>query len=273
MPGLTFTPAAALSPFIESIYFSGPSAAGSSRHLITPNGFMDLVIHLEDRPISWFMGEERYSVTGPALAGAYSRPFHLDLAEFSSVIVVCFKPGAARLFFPIPADELHNLDVALADVYRAEAARLRDKVLAASPLRRQVEVLQEHLLRKLAGSAGVDPAVEHAVRLFRRAGPPVSVAEAQAAVGLSHTRFIQIFRESVGMTPKLFCRVQRFQNVVRSIETGAAVNWAELAAGCGYFDQAHLIRDFRDFSGLTPLAYSALHQSYRQKAAAYQTAG
>jgi AraC-like DNA-binding protein len=268
MPCLTFTPAAALSPFVESIYFISQSPVGPHRHLVTPNGFMDLVIHLENRPLSWFIGEDRYSVTGPLLAGPYSKPFHLDFSEFTSVLGVRFKPGAARLFFPIPAHELHNLDVALSDVYRIDADQLIDEVLSASPLQRQIRLLQRHLLAKLNGTSGVDAAVEHAVRLFRRPGNPASVADVEADVGLSHTRFIQLFRESVGMTPKLFGRVQRFQNAVRSIEAGAAVNWAELAADCGYFDQAHLIRDFRQFSGLTPLGYADRVQAYQRLAAA-----
>ena len=57
------------------------------------------------------------------------------------------------------------------------------------------------------------------------------------------------------MTPKLFCRVQRFSALRERIGKDLPVNWADLAADCGYFDQAHLIRDFRAFAGLTPLAY------------------
>jgi AraC-like DNA-binding protein len=67
---------------------------------------------------------------------------------------------------------------------------------------------------------------------------------------------IQLFREHVGLTPKLFCRVRRFRAALDRIENGIPVRWAELAADCGYFDQAHLIRDFRAFAGITPLKYS-----------------
>jgi len=74
--------------------------------------------------------------------------------------------------------------------------------------------------------------------------------------GLSHTRFIQLFRENVGLTPKLFYRVRRFRTLPDRIGKGMPVNWAELAVDCGYFDQAHLIRDFRAFAGITPLEYS-----------------
>jgi AraC-like DNA-binding protein len=82
------------------------------------------------------------------------------------------------------------------------------------------------------------------------------VRKIQLNTGLSHTKFIQLFREHVGLTPKLFCRVRRFRTLLNRIEKGLPVNWAGLAADCGYFDQAHLIRDFRAFAGITPIDYS-----------------
>jgi len=82
-----------------------------------------------------------------------------------------------------------------------------------------------------------------------------NVRRIQLETGVSHTRMIQLFREQVGLTPKLFCRVRRFRAVLQGIGKGSPVNWAELAAECGYFDQAHLIRDFRVFAGMTPATY------------------
>jgi AraC-like DNA-binding protein len=84
----------------------------------------------------------------------------------------------------------------------------------------------------------------------------VRIRPIQLASGLSHTRFIQLFHEHVGLTPKLFCRVRRFRSLLDRIEKSMPVNWAELATDAGYFDQAHLIRDFRVFAGITPLEYT-----------------
>ena len=71
----------------------------------------------------------------------------------------------------------------------------------------------------------------------------------------SQRRFIQLFSNEVGLTPKLFCRVNRFQRVVRSLASIEEVDWAEVALDCGYYDQAHFIHDFQDFAGITPSAY------------------
>jgi methylphosphotriester-DNA--protein-cysteine methyltransferase len=76
-------------------------------------------------------------------------------------------------------------------------------------------------------------------------------------IGLSQRRFIQVFRDEVGLTPKLFCRIQRFQEVLRRIGKGQQFEWVDVALDCGYYDQAHFINDFQAFSGLNPTAYLA----------------
>ena len=84
-----------------------------------------------------------------------------------------------------------------------------------------------------------------------------TVAEVTGLIGLSPRRFIQVFSAEVGLTPKLFCRIRRFQRVVRHIAKEERVEWADVAADCGYFDQAHFIHDFRAFSGINPTTYLA----------------
>jgi AraC-like DNA-binding protein len=88
------------------------------------------------------------------------------------------------------------------------------------------------------------------------------ISDVSDRTGLSARRFIDVFRKEVGLTPKLFCRVRRFQRVLRHITAGQKVDWAEIALTCGYFDQAHFIHDFRAFSGINPSSYLADHTSH-----------
>jgi len=74
-------------------------------------------------------------------------------------------------------------------------------------------------------------------------------------IGLSQRRFIEIFRNEVGLTPKAFSRVCRFQHVLGQVESLTEVDWASVASDCGYFDQAHFIHDFREFAGVSPTMY------------------
>jgi AraC-like DNA-binding protein len=78
------------------------------------------------------------------------------------------------------------------------------------------------------------------------------VAAVTDRIGLSSRRFIELFRRQVGLTPKVFCRVRRFQHVLRTIHREKDIEWAQIALECGYYDQPHFIHDFQSFSGLTP---------------------
>ena len=84
---------------------------------------------------------------------------------------------------------------------------------------------------------------------------PLSVSAVVERTGWSQRRFIEVFRDEVGLTPKLFCRVVRFQQVVQKIHRQRQVDWAGVAVDCGYYDQAHFIHDFQAFSGFSPTTY------------------
>jgi AraC-like DNA-binding protein len=114
------------------------------------------------------------------------------------------------------------------------------------------------LLQRLA-AAGAKPAgnrgVSWAIGQFLREPHLQSIAAVSHDLGVSHKQFIEQFRREVGLTPKLFCRVRRFQEVLKLIHAQHAVKWADIACGCGYFDQAHFVKDFLAFAGLNPSAY------------------
>jgi transcriptional regulator GlxA family with amidase domain len=106
------------------------------------------------------------------------------------------------------------------------------------------------------------PAVAFALNVFEKDPGLQSSALVAQKVNLSQRRFIDLFRNEVGMTPKLFCRVQRFRDVVVGINDIAAVDWVDLALSFGYTDQSHFIHEFREFSGLRPSEYLSLRTEH-----------
>jgi len=118
-------------------------------------------------------------------------------------------------------------------------------------------VLEVALLARLNERLQLNTAVRYALQEFARRPEIPRVQELAHEAGLSRRRFSQLFRVQVGLTPKLYCRLQRFQNTLRLIASVTSVDWAELALAAGYYDQAHFAHEFRDFSGLSPSAYLA----------------
>ena len=250
-----YRPTFPLSRYVEFMWRATRfGMATPSRERVYPNGTMALVIYLDRPTASFYIDGKLLKVQVPLLAGPYSRSFEFDPSQSTEVIGIAFRPGAGHVFFPVAAHELHNTDIALSELHPEEANRLLNDVCSQNN-EEQFLALERYLNGKLADAAPTHPAVWHAVEQLSREGGVRSIRKIQTDTGLSHTRFIELFREHVGLTPKLFCRVRRFRTSLDRIEKSMIVNWAELAADCGYFDQAHLIHDFRAFANMTPLEY------------------
>jgi AraC-like DNA-binding protein len=98
-------------------------------------------------------------------------------------------------------------------------------------------------------------AVRVALDILMRTHGQAKTRDIASAVGLSQRHFIELFASEVGLTPKLFGRIRRFQRAVDQSQNGTRTDWAQLAIECGYFDQSHLIRDFVAFAGVSPAEY------------------
>jgi transcriptional regulator GlxA family with amidase domain len=133
----------------------------------------------------------------------------------------------------------------------ARAVSLRDQLLDAKTPEARFRILEQCLLARAARPLARHPAVAFALKEFQAVPHTRTISDVANQIGISQRRFIQVFRDEVGLTPKLFCRVRRFQEVLHLIGR-EQVEWVEVALACGYYDQAHFINDFQAFSGLNP---------------------
>jgi AraC-like DNA-binding protein len=255
-----YTPAPPLGNFVDLLWLYEGYSQPHDKERILPDGSMELVINLsEDRARVYDRNRTNQFQTmrGALLVGAQSNYFVIDTAQQFSVLGVHFKPGGAFPFFRFPAGEFHNQHLSLDLLWGSAATDLRDRLLEAPTPEAKFQILEESLLAHAGKPLSRHPAVNYALQVFSdRHGTP-SIADVTGRIGLSSRRFIDVFNDQVGLTPKLFCRVRRFQKVVRSIPTARDIDWTNVALDCGYFDQAHFIHDFRAFSGLSPTAYAA----------------
>ena len=257
----THIPKPPLNAFVELFWFyDGFPPRAHKKERLMPDGSVEMVINLrenESRIYDPKNVEKCQRLPGALICGPHSSFFVIDTAEQDSVMGIHFKPGGAFPFFDLPADELHNLHVSLEDLWGTEASLLRERLLEAPTPEQKFCVLESCLLEKAFKPLERHRAVEGALALFYNIHTAPAVAEVSDHIGISSRRLIQLFSHQVGLTPKLFCRVRRFQRILQLIHQGGEFDWAGLAAGCGYFDQAHFIHDFNAFSGMTPSIYLA----------------
>jgi AraC-like DNA-binding protein len=187
----------------------------------------------------------------------------IDTDEQLYVAGVVFRAGGTVPFVASPAHELRDADVPLEFLWgRSSVHRVRDRLLSAEGPEAALDTL-EATLRQVWREKAAHQAVQYALSGFRSSPSVARVREVTDAIALSPKRFIERFKADVGVTPKRYCRLLRFQRVVTRAHQRGPTDWAGLALDCGYFDQAHLIHEFREFSGLTPTAYEARRTTFQ----------
>ena len=256
-----YKPGPPLDRFVEVIWVLENDAAPHPRERLLPDGSVELVFSLQEEAFPVYSREDldRCEIfRGNVVCGPHSQPFAIDTSTTVKVAGAHFKAGGAYPFLKLPAGELHNTHVGLDVLWGAAAAeRVRQQLLEAATPAAKARVIERALLDAVRGVPERHPAVAFALNEFRGVPEGQKIADVTEQIGLSSRRFIEVFRNEVGLAPKLFCRVRRFQKVVRMISAGRPVDWAEVALTCGYFDQAHFIHDFRAFSGINPSSYLA----------------
>jgi AraC-like DNA-binding protein len=143
------------------------------------------------------------------------------------------------------------------------ARELRDRLCTATSHRACFQYLERVLMDRLRANRHLHPVVPYALECFGPDGLGASVREVTRRSGLSHRRFLTIFRSEVGLAPKEFCRILRFQHVHAMAQRTGRIDWTEIALKCGFCDQSHLNNEFRRLSGLTPTQYEQAIQETR----------
>jgi AraC-like DNA-binding protein len=203
-----------------------------------------LIINVDDA----FGGLPSAFVAG--LDDAYSV---VDVGGSVSCLDVKMTPLGAYRLLGVPMSELTGRVVDLVEVGGLAAQRLADRVREASSWERRFALLDDFLLSRAECGPVPAPQVTWALRRLLDGRGLVPVRQISEEVGWSHRHLIAKFREQIGLPPKALSRIVRFNALLQRIRTSSdQVRWVELAYECGYYDQAHLNRDFREFAGTTP---------------------
>jgi AraC-like DNA-binding protein len=261
-PSLYYTlrPAPPLDRFVEQLWYWEGAPLAHTKDRLLPNGDCGLIINLvedETRSYNGPCAEEIQRYPGAVLCGPYSRYFVIDTREQRANVGVGFKSGGTWPFFDAAADELQNQHVALRDLWGSAGDTLRERVMAAPTPHAKLLVLEAELLARAIRPLHRRAEVDFAIDRLKAAPHDHSIAQLSEHVGLSARRFTRLFTLQVGLTPKLFARIQRFQHTLEATQGPAARDWTVVAHECGYFDQSHLIRECRELSGFTPTELAA----------------
>jgi AraC-like DNA-binding protein len=243
----------ALAPFVASLWVHRGQLAHQFERVL-PSGCMQLLVNLHEDELRDYTidGHAASRIRGTGLQGPRTAPVVIDTIGQCEICGVSFVPGGAWPFLGVPASAITDRVIDLPEFWARDGSVLRDRLLEARDPSAQLDVLETALLEQARDFNERDREFEIACVWVAEG---VRVRTVGDGMGLTPRQLIARFRSRIGMSPKLFARIARFQRVIRAIDGDPS--WVEMAGRYGFADQAHLIREFREFAGTTPTAYRA----------------
>lgn len=243
------------SALVESIWHARGTVT-YSRERITPTGSTVAVVVLADPIVQTPIDDDsaRFRAEHGFIVGPHDRPAINEPTGETHAVGIVTRPVGCEAIFGIRPSRLRGRVVDLAGVW-APADQLRqtllDGRLSATGMLDAVEAVL------MASTGPVPDAVdrcEEAVAMLE-ADPARPISQVAATLGLSHGHLDREFTRIVGMSPRSLARIIRMRQLLTELDVGRPIDWAELATGGGWYDQAHLIRDFKHYTGSTPSRY------------------
>ena len=257
-----------LNRFVECFWTlegDGPSPGGAPERIL-PDGCVELILNFGER-FSQHENNERELQPRHFLVGQMSGPILISPNGAVQLLGIRFHPGGTAPFLRVPMNELTDQ---IAELGSLSSELERELLLVSedlSSLSERTLAIESVLIARLLRGSFHSSASKLAARIVESAGR-VSVDQLATAAGISSRQLERRFLREIGIGPKLLGRILRFQQVFRAVER-VDLAWASIAVECGYYDQAHLIRDFSQFAGQTPAVLlaerSALTEAFTRK--------
>lgn len=253
-----------LSTFVENIWYYEGYNPGHTREKILPDGAIELIIDLKETPQriyddeaslnfrpckkAWISGERtKYIVIG---------------VQGGSMIGVRFRPGGAHPFFRFPISELSDSVIELDLIWGRLIEDIRDQLLEVSTPEEKLQRFESLLLKQVLRPLEPNRLISFAVHQLQQSPQFIAIRDLANTIGITQKHLISQFERIVGLRPKVFARVCKFQNVLKLIEQANRIEWTRISYECGYYDQSHFIKEFQKFSGVNPSTYMTQRGEY-----------
>lgn len=257
-------PAQQLQPFVE-LFWEGKFNIRKKSKLIqnvVPNGFVELIIHSTDIHCDLLSDNIWSSSPDYTIIGLYTRPYEVQFRSLVNVFGIRFKPEGIYNLFGIPAsvfsEQYEDMELVLGKDFRDYCSAIRESATKDQKLL----LTNRYLINQLQKHHPELSYVNRAAELIRNSDRITKIDELAGKVYISLRQLEREFKYKVGTTPKRYFRIARVNEVYKKLETANNIDFTRLAFETGYADQAHFIRDFKNFTGANPLLFSKTRDQF-----------
>jgi AraC-like DNA-binding protein len=260
-----YEPSRVLAPFIKQYWALDIDKKENTpqKQTIIPNGLMEIMFHYGD-VVDYILPNKTASIKSQCiLCGQKSIFYDIYTTGKIGIFSAILKPEGAMMFFDIPISEIYNETVSIQEIFTKDGETLQDKIIDSKTNEERISIFESFLSKKIIEKKLYDHRRMAACLDKIKAGTvKASVKDLAECACLSTKQFQRRFNEHIGILPKEYLRVVRFQNAIHKKHLDPELSLTKLSYDCGYYDQSHFIRDFKMFSGMTPKDFFQLSETY-----------
>ncbi len=248
-----FNPNKNLADFVKCYWtLEGKKETTPKRNIIIPDGTIKLIFHYGD--LYWHHPEGKNSYLQPRcfLIGQLTRPYVVEPNGDTGIFVVRFHPNGFLPFTTIPIKEMENTPIYLERLFGRKGKELETRILNASNTSKKIKIIESFLLERLNNKKLTDKVVKSTIETISTANGQLSINELSKHNNLSRRILARKFSSTVGLSPKKLSKIIRLQTTLKTLLNKEVYKLTDLAYENEYFDQAHFIKDFKEFTGITP---------------------
>ncbi|WP_194778312.1 helix-turn-helix domain-containing protein [Pararhodonellum marinum] len=253
MEAKIFEPNSELSDFVRCYWtLEGAKEDTPVKNTIVPDGTMKLIFHYGETYKHHPGNGESIILPKCFLIGQLTKPYVVEPIGITGSFVVRFHPNGFVPFSTIPIKEMENTAIPLNKLFGKEGEEIGEKILNANSTSERINLIEAFLLKRLTDKQTIDKIAKSTIETILNAKGQFSVNEHAAKIKINRRQLARKFSSTIGLSPKQLSKTIRIQAALKSLLTKDVDKLTDLAYENEYFDQAHFIKEFKEFTGLTP---------------------
>jgi AraC-like DNA-binding protein len=248
-----FEPTKELSTLVKSYWtLESQKHENSQRQTIVPDGCMEMIFHYGDLYRQY--AENNKSIIQPRcfVIGQLTRPLEIEPTGLTGIFSVRFHPDGFMPFANMPVKEMENKAIPLKKLFGKEGEEIECNILNANTTLERIKLIENFLITRLADAETIERIVKSTVETILTASGQLSVDELSKLVNINRRQLERKFSSNIGLSPKQLSKTIRLQATLKMLLNKKFTSLTALAYEGAYYDQAHFIKDFKEFTGLTP---------------------
>ncbi len=250
-------PSVFLSQYVKQYWSMENCVPTGKEHIqrIVPNGLFELIFYLDNKPQA---SDPQKTISDNIIITGQLKSYHdLKVTGNLSLFAIYFLPHGLSMFLDLPIKELFNHSVPLKLIIKDKVNQLEDDLSSAGTFKQKIVIAENFIISQIQKNEkkyNYDR-IRYVINLINQSKGVLKIEDLASKSFLSRKQFERIFSDFIGISPKQFLKIVRFQNAIYEKSKKAELNLTEIAHKCDYFDQSHMINDFKTLSGITPKNY------------------